>query len=153
NGDDGWAPAPEQLAAYADGELEGPLHTPLKQRVAEWLADHPDARAELESYRRLAEVWQATTPAEPDDGAWRAVWQRLERIPPPQPVEKVGPRKWRVLPWVAAAVAAAGIVWLALWLPGQLRQGNAPVQEDNQAREKPQPLPGPQGVPVEAWPV
>src|SRR5262249_21665108 len=58
-----------------------------------------------------------------------------------------------VLPWVAAAVAAAGIVWLALWLPGQLRQGNAPVQEDNQAREKPQPLPGPQGVPVEAWPV
>ena len=53
-------PTPEQLAAYADGQL----HRRTAQ-VEGWLVEHPDAAAEVESYRRLARLWDTTSAPEP----------------------------------------------------------------------------------------
>ena len=39
----GAPPSPELLAAYLDGELRGPV----RKRVADWLAHHPEAAAEM----------------------------------------------------------------------------------------------------------
>jgi hypothetical protein len=149
SGDDGWVPSPAQLAAYADGELEGPFQALLKKRVADWLAGHPEAQAELGLYQRLATLWQATTPADPDEQAWAGLWQRLQQIKPPTPVEGRG--RWRVLAWVSLAAVAAAL-WLVLWLPGQLSQWLAPAGE-TQTVDPVQPQVVPVVPAVEPWPV
>jgi anti-sigma factor RsiW len=46
---------PARLMAYADGELE----PGERARVAAWLADHPEAAAELDALGRLERLWQA----------------------------------------------------------------------------------------------
>src|SRR5436309_10364312 len=75
-------PTPEQLAAFFDGELEGKdALAPLKQRIEAWLCEHPEARAEWDLYRRLAELWRATAPDEPAEEAWNAVRARLPERP------------------------------------------------------------------------
>jgi hypothetical protein len=65
--------APERLAAYADGEL-GPAEC---AGVEAWLADHPEARAEIEAHHRLARLWRAAPPPEPSEGAWTGVGDRV----------------------------------------------------------------------------
>src|SRR5262249_49863988 len=53
----------EILAGYADGEFEGRDDLALlKQRVEDWLAQHPEARAELSQLRQLKQLWRETTP-------------------------------------------------------------------------------------------
>jgi hypothetical protein len=127
------APSPEQLAAYADGELDCPELAPLKCRVEEWLALHPEAAAEVEGQRRLAHLWQATTPAEPAESAWTAILQRLERLPAPRPV--AGPRWWPAA-WVAGILAAcAAALWLTVVL---LQSGNQPELADRK-QQRPAP--------------
>jgi hypothetical protein len=152
NGDDGWAPSPEQLAAYADGELEGPMQAPLKKLVIDWLREHPEARAEIEGCRRLSELWQLTAPPDPEERLWTAVWKRVQEIKPPLPVGEKAAEKWRVLPWVAALAGVAAILALALWLPGQVREWWNPTDEKQEAQQK-QPI-GPAPVAQnEPWPV
>jgi hypothetical protein len=114
-GEDARAPSPEQLAAFADGELDaGPL-APLKPYVEEWLRDHPEARAEVEAQHRLADLWRATTPPDPGEAAWAALFARL---PDALPLDtEAGRRRWRWLAWVAGTVATtAAAVGLALYL-------------------------------------
>lgn len=116
----GWEgpPTPEQLAAYGDGELDGrDALSPLKGKVEAWLAKHPEARAELETQRNLRRLWETTTPLEPADHTWEAVWRRL----PAAPAAKSAPAKNRFpIGWAAAVLAAtaAGLV-LAFWPPRQ----------------------------------
>jgi hypothetical protein len=131
-GDDEPAPTPEQLAAYADGELDGcPDLGPLRQCIEAWLARHPEAAADLEAQRRLAQLWQATTPPEPSEAAWQRVLDRLE-TPAPDGRGAVP----RLAAWaVAALAAAAAAVWLALNL---LRPADGPEV----ARQLPR-VPGP----------
>jgi anti-sigma factor RsiW len=74
-----WAPGPELLAAYFDGEFEGRDDlAPLRQRLESWLGSNPRARAELAEYRRLRHLWLETTPPEPDAAAWDNARVRLE---------------------------------------------------------------------------
>ncbi len=60
---------PEDLAAYVDGELD----FQARRRVESWLAEHPDAAAELESHRQVAGWWCETQPAEPGPAEWERV--------------------------------------------------------------------------------
>jgi anti-sigma factor RsiW len=90
---------PELLAAYADGEL-APAEC---RRVEDWLAAHPEARADVEAQRRLARLFDEAAPPAPADERWagsRAAWARRRiagagsssRLPPclPRP-----PSSWR----------------------------------------------------------
>jgi hypothetical protein len=112
-GDSGWAPSPELLAAYGDGELDGngPCFA-MRKRLEAWLADHPDAAASIEGQRRLAEWFRATSPPEPTGTAWAAVSARVQRLARPRSASTRARRVWL---GVLGATAAAGL-WLALGL-------------------------------------
>jgi anti-sigma factor RsiW len=103
----GWegTPTPQQLAAYADGELDATdALAPLRQHIEAWLALHPEARAELEAQRHLRRIWDETTPPEPSEAAWRRLLARLPAEPVKTPATVRGPALSR---WIAAAVVAA----------------------------------------------
>lgn len=107
-------PAPEELAAYADGEL-----SPLERaRVEAWLLGHPEAQAEVEAQRRLLRLWQNHQPPEPSAAAWESVRSRLQAILPNPRVRRSRSRLLRSLPWLVGLAAAAALaVFLArsLW--------------------------------------
>ena len=111
---DDWSPSPELLAAYFDGELVGrPDLVALRRRIADWLRSHPEARAVLEDYRRLAQLWRDTTPPDLDAGAWSELDERLAVVPlaPPGLVR----RRWLVR-GAAALAAVAATIALAIWV-------------------------------------
>ena len=60
----------ELLAAYADGELDGPS----RDRVECWLADHPEGLGEVQSQRSFspanAGLWDRARPPEPSEQEW-----------------------------------------------------------------------------------
>lgn len=110
-------PPRELLAAYADGELDSlPV---LKQQVADWLADNPDAQAELATLNDCRHWWRATTPLEPDNRRWAALHKRLEqRLADVVAAHARGHRRRRRLQ--GAALAAAVVVGVSLawgWRP------------------------------------
>src|SRR5947209_4918310 len=106
---DDWRPAPELLAAYFDGELDRrPELAGLRRRVVDWLRRHPDARAELIDYARLAGLWEETTPPDPGPDAWCRIEQRLAAQP------AAPPRRSRR--WTVALLASAASIALTLWL-------------------------------------
>src|SRR5262249_33300837 len=115
--DDTWNPSPEQLAAYADGELDRCGSTaPLKRRIEVWLADHPGAAAALEAQQRLDRLWKSSRPAEPSDLAWDQLWQRIKQAPSDHP-GKSG-RRWtaRRVIWATALLVTAASLVLAVTL-------------------------------------
>lgn len=67
-------PSPEDLAAFADGELTADA----RQRVEDHLASHPEAAAEIDDLRRLDRLWQQADPPQPSDATWTAVLGRIE---------------------------------------------------------------------------
>jgi hypothetical protein len=67
-------PSPQQLAAYADGELDPVSRT----KVADWLARHPDAAAEIDAHLGIQETAQAVPPPEPGEAAWSALLKRID---------------------------------------------------------------------------
>jgi hypothetical protein len=120
-GDDNHSPSPELLAAYLDGELEGnPAGERLRQRVETWLAGHPQAAAELDDLRRLKQLWQATTPADPGEAAWSVALGRLEATLSSEPAGAAPRRHSRhLLAWVAGIFgASAAAIWLWLSMLG-----------------------------------
>jgi hypothetical protein len=104
-------PTPEMLAAYVDGELE-----PCQRQALEtWLADHPEARADVEAQRRLAQLWQSVRPVEPDAATWSVALASIQtRLPCGSRVHRQRrlPIRWLVGVAAAAAVAASVVVWL-----------------------------------------
>src|SRR4051794_27452677 len=70
-------PFPELLAAYADGELDAAG----RARVEAWLAEHPQARAELETQRRLSgrnrKLWHASAGPAPSEASWSRLFHRV----------------------------------------------------------------------------
>jgi len=138
----GWegCPTPEQLTAYADGELDGhDALAPLRQRIEAWLARHPEARAELEAQRHLRRIWDETAPPEPSEAAWRRLLARLPAAPaaPPAPPAAAS-RARRRAPWIiAGTVAAAVALFFALPatqeppLPHLHPPGQPPPELDN----------------------
>lgn len=102
----------EILAAYADGELEGRDDlAPLKERVEDWLTQHPEAEAELEQLRQLKQVWQETTPPSPAPSVWQRMLRELARPsrPSPTPTQSAWPR-FAVFAAALAACVALGLI-------------------------------------------
>ena len=114
---DPWKPSPELLAAFVDGELFGPEAS----RVEAYLAEHPEARAEVAEQRRLERLWDRTTPAEPGRAAWQRTLDRILAGP-----RRTQPRSRRWTFFVAAVVAAAA-VGLVLWTGMSRPRSPAPV--------------------------
>jgi hypothetical protein len=119
-GDEEPRPTPEQLAAYADGELDGlPEGESLRRHIEAWLGRHPEAAEELEAQRRLARLCRATAPPEPSEAAWNGVLGRLDRLPHAPAAGGPGRAGYglRFAAWAVAALAAtAAAVWLSLSL-------------------------------------
>jgi hypothetical protein len=123
-------PTPEQLAAFADGELD----VCTRRQIEGWLPQHPEASAEIEFLHRLKRVWQDHAPPEPTATAWATTLERIEAgLPAPAP-PRWQPRRrhfWSGL-GVMTLAASLGLVLLArpLWMP-------PPVQDDG---EEPYPV-------------
>ncbi len=107
-------PPPELLAAYADGALAGAEH----ERVANWLADHPEARAVVAELRRLQDLVERTQPQEPEPASWADVLDRVHAalMPPAAPTPR---RRWRPGPYLGGAAAALVVMGLTRVLWGE----------------------------------
>jgi anti-sigma factor RsiW len=121
-------PTPEQLVAYADGEL-GP---DAQARVEAWLLAHPEARAEVDAHRRLLRLWEATSPEAPSPDRWSAALSRIEAgLARQGPDERRHPRgRWPfrlIAGLVAAAAAVVGVLVARPWLTGRPANDPPPV--------------------------
>lgn len=108
---------PELLAAYADGELDAAGRT----QVEAWLAEHPEARGELESQqqfsRRNRKLWRASFPNSPSDVAWSSVLTRVQRnLQAPTPAAPRTTRRSWLLKRVAPVAGLAAAVVLAVYM-------------------------------------
>ena len=102
-------PRPEELAAYVDGQL-----APARRKGVEiWLRNHPEAAVEIEEQRRLAGLWQATTPGEPEEANWAGILTRVEGAY--SRFRSARSRNRRLI-LIGAAGLAAGVL-LMLWTP------------------------------------
>jgi anti-sigma factor RsiW len=137
-------PSRQQLATYLDGELDGPACA----AVEAWLASHPEAHAQLEAQRRLAQLWQAPEIPEPSEGTWANVLARIEegirnqrdkgtRKPDVTGRGRAPRRFWAAL--ITLATAAAILVAVhSFGLLGNYRPG---IGSSPAVAEKAEPLP------------
>jgi anti-sigma factor RsiW len=106
-------PTPEQLAAWADGEL-GRAEA---ERVEAWLRSHPAAAQEALEARRITRLYSDHPPAEPSDRAWQGALAAIEDAlaRPRVPARPRWPLRL-VLGLTAAAALLAGVVLArSLW--------------------------------------
>jgi hypothetical protein len=110
-----WAPSPELLAAYFDGEFEGRDDLALlRQRLEDWLARRPRAREELAAYHRLRELWSETTPSEPSSRTWARLLADIEseRAAPAVTAKKPKRAGWTAAALLAGAACLAAATFL-----------------------------------------
>jgi hypothetical protein len=104
--DDPDAPRPEQLAAYADGELS----PPERARVRAWLQRHPEAAAELDALERLDDLVRTTRAPAPAERDWDTAFAKVERSmagsPTGRPARRAGVGR-RLLAGAGLGLAAA----------------------------------------------
>jgi len=117
-------PFPELLAAYADGELDAAG----RARVEAWLADHPEARVELENQRTLSrtnsELWHSSAPTSPGERSWSRLFVRVSTALKNRPVTpERAPRTPRFRYGAAILTTAAA----ALFAIGLFREEPVPV--------------------------
>jgi Putative zinc-finger len=102
----------ELLAAYVDGELD----PDARARVERWLADHTDAREELNAQRALSPanhgLWGRVDPPEPSEGKWGVCFRGVEH----QLTAPAATRRWRAGVWVVAGLATAGVAAALAWV-------------------------------------
>jgi hypothetical protein len=109
--------SPELLAAYADGELDDET----RAHVEQWLAEHPEALAELEAQRELSPanvpLWERAEPPEPSSGVWATLRNSIEEELDEATPLPISGKRWRIALWafggLAAGVAAA-VAWMVL---------------------------------------
>lgn len=142
--DDSFAGRPDLLAAYVDGELDADTAA----RLEAWLADHPEAAADVKAQREVLRLWEAGAPPETSETRWDAVRAGIEAgLAASAPV---GVRRLRVL-WWAAGLASAAALALAVYLargPAILPQMPPPelLPPDDQVAEEPFPVVSPEDV-------
>src|SRR5262245_262593 len=119
----------ENLTAFVDGELEAPE----RREVEAWLAQHPEAAAEVDAQRQLAQLCRATQPASPSEAAWVEVLEKIDTAlstaPAPAPETRPAARtRTRSLwvGWLLRLTAAAAAVWLLVILEPFPWPGPAP---------------------------
>jgi hypothetical protein len=108
-----WAPSPELLAAYFDGEFEGRDDLAcLRKRLEAWLESSSNARSEVCAFRQLRQLWQETSPQEPSSAAWQKIQSELSlcstgnssaRTHPVKPSSVSYISRRAVLLWIGAA--------------------------------------------------
>lgn len=121
-------PRAGELAAYVDGEL-----TPAEQqRIEDWLADHPESAAEVQSLRRLHDLLRSQAPADPGEASWAATLQRIEQtLAHPSKIESRPPARRRGwLAWALSATAASLVLALSLNFVPRSSQVSPPVVEE-----------------------
>ena len=119
---------PERLAAYADGEIDAAS----RLEVAEGLACHPHAAAEVEGVRYLDRLCRATRPSEPSEARWSAVLGAVENaLAAPAPV--AARRAGGALTSLRRLTPAAAVLLLLTFGP--------PAPQDTGFSPSPEPLP------------
>lgn len=108
-------PSPETLSAYADGELV----ESERQKMEQWLREHPEASAELEAHQAERRLWETTRAPEPTAIQWDATRAAIEAAALTHSSARQGPharrpRDLRWLAWGAVASAAAVLFYLHL---------------------------------------
>jgi len=110
----------EQLAAYADGELDAAG----RARVEAWLAEHPEARVELEALRRLSrrnqKLWVASSGPTPSEASWARLFTRVQHAlarPGADPVAAPPPARRPRRLGLMVSLAAAAAVAVAVFVP------------------------------------
>jgi hypothetical protein len=103
-------PTPAELAAWADGELEGSDAA----RVEAWLSAHPDDAPDAES-SRLVGLFRDHAAPEPSAAAWDRTLSRI--------AERTNARRnnrWQLTLFCGIAAAAlAGVIAASFLLPGK----------------------------------
>jgi hypothetical protein len=143
-------PTPEQLAAWADGELD----RSDAERVEAWLAARPDSAREVEAARRLGHLYRDHPPPEPSERAWQATLAGIEAglSRPVAPTSSPGfSARWRLrlfVGLVAAAAVVGGVLVARVFSPEQT------PEPEYVELPKPEPKPVPQPEePDEPFPV
>jgi hypothetical protein len=106
-------PTPEQLAAWADGELPWPE----ARQIEAWLARHPDQARDAEGLRQLVRLYRDNAPSEPPAQVWQTALDQIESaLEAPRPPSRSPSRSWRLhllLGLIGTAAAVLGAVLLA----------------------------------------
>jgi hypothetical protein len=130
----------ELLAAYVDGELDHDA----RARVERWLADHSDAREDLNAQRAFSPanhgLWERVDPPEPSDGKWGVCFRGVEH----QPTTPAAIRRWRAGVWAVAGLATAGVAAALAWVAFGPTTSTVPLKPQTRelARDLPRaPLP------------
>jgi anti-sigma-K factor RskA len=117
-------PSPEQLTAYADGELPGCE----RAQIEAWLVEHPDVAAEVEGSRRLMRLWEKTAPNPPAPAVWNATLDGITTRLPSSRRQGVLPGPWRSRAiWAASAAVVLVLLGRTLW--DQTREAVVPPGE------------------------
>ena len=103
-------PRREELAAYLDGELDAAG----RARVQHWLAQQPGAAAAAEELRELAHLVKQSCIPEPEEAAWAATLDRIDRAVTAQR-RSAAPLLARIASLIVP-IAGAAAVLLALFL-------------------------------------
>jgi hypothetical protein len=138
-------PTPEQLSAWADGELS----RPDAEAVERWLLAHPDAGRDAESTARLINLFRDHPPPEPSERAWQAAFGQIESaLSHPVPLSRRPQRPhWPfrlLLALTAAAAILGGLALARVFWPGPAPLRQAPeivkkkANEPNLAHEEPE---------------
>jgi hypothetical protein len=101
-------PSPEQLAAYADGELP----PQLRRWIENWLREHPEAAGDVAADLDLINLARANPPSLPCPGDWDQTLAGIEHRLEGSPCEPRG-LKSRLLVMSASLVAAAAALFVA----------------------------------------
>ena len=106
---DSWTPSRELLAAFADGELNDRPHlTGLLRQIETWLADHPEAFADLEAQLQLTRLMASTAPPTPPRATWEQIWSRIVVAP------RAAGSRWKVWGIAGLVTATAAAIVLAV---------------------------------------
>jgi hypothetical protein len=70
----GREPTPDELAAWADGEL----NAADASRVGGWLAEHPEAAHEADALRQLVRLYRDHPAPEPAEPVWQSLFRSIE---------------------------------------------------------------------------